>query len=74
MDQTAASTQAAQAGFDQQFLKQLEYLHVVAKKVFAGKSRAERRSRGQGSGIEFADHRDYTAVSYTHLDVYKRQA
>ena len=75
MDQTAASTQAAQAGFDQQFLKQLEYLHVVAKKVFAGKSRAERRSRGQGSGIEFADHRDYTAgddLRYLDWSVYGR--
>jgi uncharacterized protein (DUF58 family) len=71
----AASTQAAEAGFDQQFLKQLEYLHVVAKKVFAGKSRAERRSRGQGSGIEFADHRDYTAgddLRYLDWSVYGR--
>lgn len=75
MEKAAASTQAAQAGFDQQFLKQLEYLHVVAKKVFAGKSRAERRSRGQGSGIEFADHRDYAAgddLRYVDWSVYGR--
>lgn len=75
MEKAAASTQAAQAGFDQQFLKQLEYLHVVAKKVFAGKSRAERRSRGMGSGIEFADHRDYTAgddLRYLDWSVYGR--
>lgn len=75
MEKTTASTQAAQAGFDQQFLKQLEYLHVVAKKLFAGKSRAERRSLGQGSGIEFADHRDYAPgddLRYLDWSVYGR--
>ena len=44
---------------DQAFLKKLEYLHIVAKKVFAGRSRADRRTRRAGAGIEFADHRDY---------------
>ncbi|MDB4970633.1 MAG: von Willebrand factor type [Myxococcales bacterium] len=47
--------------FDEQFLKKLEYLYVVAKKVFVGRMRAERRSRKTGSGVEFADHRNYTA-------------
>jgi len=46
--------------FDDEFLKKLEYLHVVSRKVFAGRTRAERRTRKTGSGIEFADHRDYT--------------
>ena len=44
--------------FDEQFLKKLEYLYVVAKKVFVGRIRAERRSRKTGSGVEFADHRN----------------
>jgi uncharacterized protein (DUF58 family) len=47
--------------FDEQFLKKLEYLYVVAKKVFVGRLRAERRSRKTGSGVEFADHRNYAA-------------
>jgi uncharacterized protein (DUF58 family) len=46
--------------FDESFLKKLEYLFIVSKKVFQGRLRAERRSRKVGSGVEFADHRDYT--------------
>src|SRR5262249_30072316 len=45
--------------FDEGFLKKLEYLAIVSRKVFAGRVRAERRSRKTGAGIEFADHRDY---------------
>jgi uncharacterized protein (DUF58 family) len=47
--------------FDDDFLKQLEYLHIISKKILAGRFRAERRTRIVGSGIEFADYRDYTA-------------
>lgn len=32
---------------------------MVSRRVFAGRMRAERRSKKKGSGIEFADHRDY---------------
>jgi uncharacterized protein (DUF58 family) len=45
--------------FDERFLKTLEHLHLVSRKVFAGNLRAERRTRKVGSGIEFADHRTY---------------
>jgi uncharacterized protein (DUF58 family) len=45
--------------FDEKFLKTLEHLHMVSRKVFAGNIRAERRTRKVGSGIEFADHRTY---------------
>ena len=45
--------------FDEKFLKTLEHLHMVSRKVFAGNLRAERRTRKVGSGIEFADHRTY---------------
>jgi uncharacterized protein (DUF58 family) len=45
--------------FDDRFLKTLEHLHMVSRKVFAGNLRAERRTRKVGSGIEFADHRTY---------------
>lgn len=45
--------------FDEEFLKKIEYLYVVSKKVFTGKLRAERKTRKAASGMEFADHRNY---------------
>jgi uncharacterized protein (DUF58 family) len=45
--------------FDDDFQKKLESLAIVSRRVFAGRMRAERRSRKKGSGVEFADHRDY---------------
>ncbi|HVV83142.1 MAG TPA: DUF58 domain-containing protein [Kofleriaceae bacterium] len=60
----AATSGAARAAdrsglFDDRFLRTLEHLHLVSRKVFAGNLRAERRTRKVGSGIEFADHRTY---------------
>lgn len=46
--------------FDESFLRRLEYLHLVSRKVYAGTNHAERRSKKVGSGLEFADHRDYS--------------
>jgi uncharacterized protein (DUF58 family) len=46
--------------FDEAFQRKLEYLAVAARRLFAGRLRAERRTRVSGSGIEFADHRPYT--------------
>jgi uncharacterized protein (DUF58 family) len=43
----------------EEFLARLEYLHVVARRLVSGRERGERRARRPGSGIEFADHRDY---------------
>lgn len=45
--------------FDDDFQKKLESLSIVSRRVFAGRMRAERRSKKKGSGVEFADHRDY---------------
>lgn len=47
--------------FDDQFQRRLEYLAIVSRRVFAGRMRAERRTKKSGTGIEFADHRDYVA-------------
>ena len=61
--------------FDEDFLKKLEYLHVVSRKAFAGKLRAERRTKKVGSGIEFADHRRYSIgddFRYIDWNVYGR--
>jgi len=46
--------------FDEAFLKRLELLAVVARRLFRGRQRAERKTRKVGSGLEFADHREYS--------------
>ncbi|HUH04416.1 MAG TPA: DUF58 domain-containing protein [Kofleriaceae bacterium] len=61
--------------FNEAFLKKLEYLHVVSRKIFSGASRADRRTRKVGSGIEFADHRKYSMgddFRYIDWNVYGR--
>ena len=61
--------------FDSQFLKKLEYLSLVSKRVFRGSILAQRRTMQLGGGIEFADHREYTAgddFRYLDWNVYAR--
>jgi uncharacterized protein (DUF58 family) len=61
--------------FDDQFLKKLEYLHVVSKRAFAGHNRADRLTQTRGRGLEFADHRPYApGDDFRHIDwkAYKR--
>ncbi|NUN13745.1 MAG: DUF58 domain-containing protein [Myxococcales bacterium] len=61
--------------FDEEFLKRLEKLHIMAQKVYAGQNRAERRSKKIGSGIEYADHRDYAPgddIRYLDWNVFGR--
>ena len=61
--------------FEDDFLKKLEYLHVVSKRAFAGQSRADRLAPKRGRGLEFADHRGYTpGDDFRHIDwkAYKR--
>src|SRR6476661_3652873 len=61
--------------FENDFLKKLEYLHVVSKQAFAGQNRADRLTPKRGQGIEFADHRPYTVGDdFRHIDwkAYKR--
>ncbi len=42
---------------------------MVSRKVYSGKQRAERRSKKVGSGLEFADHRDYSpGDDFRYLD------
>jgi uncharacterized protein (DUF58 family) len=55
--------------FDDEFLKKLEYLNIISKRLFAGQLRAERRTRKRGTGLEFADYRAYVAGDdFRHLD------
>lgn len=55
--------------FDQDFLRKLEYLHILSKQVFPGQFHAERTARRRGAGIEFADHRAYApGDDFRHVD------
>src|SRR3982751_6081160 len=61
--------------FDDDFLRKLEYLHVVSRRALAGQNRADRITAMRGRGLEFADHRPYSAGDdYRHIDwkAYKR--
>ena len=61
--------------FDDEFQRKLETLAVVSRRVFAGRMRAERRTKKRGSGIEFADHRDYAPgddFRYVDWNAYQR--
>lgn len=46
--------------FDEKFLQRLEYLYLVSQKMANRRLRANRDSEIAGSGLEFADHREYT--------------
>jgi uncharacterized protein (DUF58 family) len=55
--------------FDSDFLKKLEYLSLVSRRLFRGSLLAQRRTMQTGSGIEFADHRDYShGDDFRYLD------
>ncbi len=45
--------------FDADFLRKLEYLDVVAKKILSGRIKADRMSMRRGTSVEFEDHRSY---------------
>lgn len=43
-----------------EFLRKLEQLSIVSKKVFSGQLKGDRRSARRGTSVEFADFRNYT--------------
>jgi uncharacterized protein (DUF58 family) len=55
-----AAARPAEDLFDEAFLRRLESLAIVARRTVDGKTRAERRSKKTGAGIELADTRQYT--------------
>jgi uncharacterized protein (DUF58 family) len=61
--------------FDSTFLKKLEYLSLVSRRVFRGRLLAQRHTKQLGSGVEFAEHRNcYLGDDLRYLDwnVYAR--
>ena len=47
--------------FDEEFLRKLEYLKLVANRMLPGYNRGEHRARKKGTGVEFADYRPYVS-------------
>lgn len=45
--------------FDTAFLRKLEQLHLLSRKIFKGRLKGERRSKKRGQSVEFADYRNY---------------
>jgi len=55
--------------FDSEFLARLEYLRIVARRLFAGTSAGSRSGRRTGPGLEFSEHRAYVpGDDFRHID------
>ena len=62
MSETAPAPSAsgrANELLDPKFMRRLDQLAVLSRKVFRGQMKGERRSRKKGVSVEFADYRDY---------------
>src|SRR5687768_16190747 len=46
--------------FDAEFMRKLERLSLISRKLKAGRLKGERRSIKRGQSVEFADYRNYT--------------
>lgn len=71
----AVAAAAADDLFNEEFQRKLDYLALVSRRVFAGRSRAERRTKKSGTGVEFADYREYQPgddFRYLDWNVYQR--
>lgn len=55
-----ATAPAAEPLLSTEFLRRLETLEVVSKKIRAGRMKGDRLSKRKGRGSEFADYRPYT--------------
>ncbi len=61
--------------FDETFLRKLEQLELLARKIFRGLLRGERTTQRRGHGLEFADFRHYRpGDDFRHIDwnIYSR--
>jgi uncharacterized protein (DUF58 family) len=60
---------------DPEFLKKLAYLDLVAKQIFSGVRRGERKSSRRGAGTVFSDYRSYSRgddLRYVDWNTYAR--
>jgi uncharacterized protein (DUF58 family) len=57
------------------FMARLERLEIVSRKIFAGKTKGERRSQRKGESVEFADYRNYVVgddLRFLDWNIYAR--
>ena len=60
---------------DREFLNRLDHLVFLSKRILAGRKGGVRRSSSHGSGLEYADHREYNSgddMRYIDWDLYGR--
>ena len=65
----------SQSLFDADFMRKLETLRLLARKIFRGQSQNDRTTVRRGRGLEFSDHRRYHAgddFRYIDWNVYSR--
>jgi uncharacterized protein (DUF58 family) len=61
--------------FDQEFLRRLDELSIVSRRVSVGQAKGERRTLRKGAGVEFTDYRPYTVgddLRYVDWNIYSR--
>jgi uncharacterized protein (DUF58 family) len=61
--------------FDGAFLRRLDELAIVSRKVAVGRAKGERRTSRKGAGVEFVDHRPYATgddLRYVDWSIYSR--
>jgi len=71
----SAADTASPFVFDERFLRKLERLELVARKIFRGLMRGEHTTRRRGRGLEFSDFRGYRpGDDFRHIDwnIYSR--
>ncbi len=65
----------ARRAFDGEFLKRLDTLSIVSRRVVTGRAKGERRSFRKGAGVEFQDYRPYVMgddLRYVDWNIYSR--
>jgi len=60
-DQVSGTATTRQTLLSTQFMRQLDRLDVLSRKILAGTLPGERRSKRRGQSVEFADYRNYVA-------------
>lgn len=69
MSQAVAPSVDQQLIFDGEFLRKLERLELLAKKIFRGLLRGEHTTQRRGRGLEFSDFRRYRpGDDFRHID------
>jgi uncharacterized protein (DUF58 family) len=68
-------TESTRRLFDPDFLKRLDELSIVSRRVSTGQAKGERRTNRKGSGVEFMDYRPYAVgddLRYVDWNIYSR--